>query len=375
MNGVNVSLRSLGAEHLDGSPLERIIPPALKEELLAVAAARDATQGSVTAVLVGGRPVGYILVRGDGQVLGHIGPEGAGQGIGKSVATKVVAKARTHQATARHAGLVEVARVAAAGEQPAQVSLETVPRTLFHYTAIDNLAAILTSSALVNRLVARSADEDDMKIAAERIEEVIDSKTTIPGGFPSAAQRDAWRPYIEAASYDRDRLGMTCFSTDPDAKALWDFPAPEVPSVALQIEGEPLLLAARNLDAEAAFVCCLADEDAQARAVDSLLETITVPPAGVPADIVRSYPPKIAKEFAYRFVYSGFGGEGEWRLLLHSADRDGSGDLMLAGVKLLSVRVQPDQAEAQLAGVQAQLEAAGYTVVGVTDNVISVEKR
>jgi hypothetical protein len=124
------------------------------------------------------------------------------------------------------------------------------------------------------------------------------------------------------------------------------------------------------------FVCCLADEDAQARAVDSLLETISVPPAGAPAAVVRSYPPKIAKEFAYRFVYSGFGGENEWRLLLlHTANRDGDGDIMLGGVKLLNVRVQPAYAAAQLANVRAQLEAAGYGILGVTDNVISVEKR
>lgn len=388
MNGMNVSLRSLAAEHLDGSPLGRIIPPALRQELLAVSAARDATQGSVTAVLVDGFPVGYCLVRGDGQVLGHIAPEGAGQGVGKSVAAKVVAKARAHlnrvwatarpltagEATARHAGLVEVSRVAASAARPAEVALETVPRALFHYTAIENLAAILTSSALVNRLVARSADEDDMKVAAEVFEEVIESKTTIPGGFPTAAQRDSWRPCISAASYDRDRLGMTCFSTDPDAEALWSFPAPEVPSVALEVESEPLLLSARELDPQACFVRCVADGDAQTRAVHSLLETISAPPEGAPEGIVHSYPTMIAKEFGYRFVYSEFGGESEWRLLSHSTNRGDSGDIMLAGVKLLSVRVQPDHAEAQLGAVEAQLVATGYTVVGVTDNLISVRK-
>jgi hypothetical protein len=389
VNGVNVSLRSLSAEHLAGTPLERIVPQGLRDELLAVSRARDVAQGSVTAVLVDGLPVGYVLVRGDGQVLGHIAPEGAGRGVGKSVVAKVVAKARPHldrvwatvrpmtagEATARHAGLVEVARVSAVGERPAEVTLETVPRMLFHYTAIENLPSILRSSALRNRLVKLSADDDDMKVAATVFEEVIGSKTTIPGGFPTAVQRDAWRPCIDAASYDGDQLGMTCFSTDPDAKALWDFPAPDVPSVALQVESEPLLVAARKLDAEAAFVCCLADEQAQARAVDSLLETISVPTAGAPAAIVLSYPPKIAREFAYRFVYSGFGGENEWRLLLHTANRNGDGDIMIEGMKLLSVRVQPEYAAAQLADVRAQLEAVGYGILGVDDNVISVEKR
>lgn len=313
----------------------------------------------------------------------------AAVGVGKSVATKIVAKARARfervwatvrpmtagEATARHAGLVEVARVSATGTRPAEVRLETVPRALFHYTAIENLPNILRPSALRNRLVSLSADEGDMQVAAERFEDVIDSKTTIPGGFPTAAQREAWRPCVEAASYDRDQLGMVCFSTDPDAKALWAFPAPEVPSVALQIESEPLLLAARKIDTEAAFVCCIADEDAQAKAVDSLLETISVPPAGTPDAIVRSYPPKIAKEFAYRFVYSGFGGENEWRLLLHTTNRDGDGDIMLGGVKLLNVRVQPEYAATRLADVRVQLKAGGYGILGVTDNVISVEKR
>jgi hypothetical protein len=95
--------------------------------------------------------------------------------------------------------------LAAAGERSAEVTLEAVPQTLFHYTAIDNLAAILTSSALVNRLVACSADEDDMKVAAAVFDDVIERKTTIPGGVPTAMQRDAWRPCIEAASYDADR--------------------------------------------------------------------------------------------------------------------------------------------------------------------------
>lgn len=340
-------------------------------------------------VLLDGVPVGYGVISGTGEVMLHIAAAASGRGVGKSVAAKLAGRARDHfgrawatarpltagETVARHAGLVEVARVSASGARPAEIQLETVPRTLFHYTAIENLPNILKLSAFRNRLVKLSADEDDMQIAAPRFEEVIESKTTIPGGFPSAAQRAAWRPCIEAASYDRDQLGMTCFSTDADAKALWDFPAPEVPSVALQIESEPLLLAARKLDAEATFVCCLADEDAQVRAVDSLLETISVPPAGAPGAIVRSYPPKIAKEFAYRFVHSGFGGENEWRLLLHTANRDGDGDIMLGGVKLLNARVQPEHAAAQLADVRAQLEGAGYGILRVDDNVISVEKR
>ncbi len=116
--------------------------------------------------------------------------------------------------------------------------------------------------------------------------------------------------------------------------------------------------------------------------MDSLLETISVPPAGAPAAVVRSYPPKIAKEFAYRFVYSGFGGENEWRLLLlHTANRDGDGDIMLRWSRtLLNVgrRAAGAHAAAQLAHVaDASLLKASKVpgITGVTDNVISVEKR
>gem|GEM_PF-5054991 len=239
------------------------------------------------------------------------------------------------------------------------------PERLFHYTDLVGLEAILRSGGLINRLVSDSEDEDEMRVAAS----ILDEPKTMANGRPATrADRAIWARCRSWATYEPE-LGTTCFTEDENSASLWTFPSPDEPTVALELEMAPLVDAARFIDPDAILLRCNADETTQRQQADELLERAsrlvddgrqltTQDEASLRAE---------CEKLAGSFVYSRFGGESEWRLLVLTDKRtDGRIVLIPAELRLLRVLIEPGKESCE-DEVRAILERCGWQVTG--DNV------
>lgn len=241
-------------------------------------------------------------------------------------------------------------------------SVASTPERLFHYTNLVGLEAILRAGGLINRLVSDSEDEDEMRVAAS----ILDEPRTMANGRPATrADLAIWARCHSWATH-KPELGMTCFTEDENSESLWTFPSPDEPTVALELEMAPLFDAARLIDPDAILLRCNADETTQRQQVDELLERAsrlvedgrqltTQDEASLRAE---------CEKLAGSLVYSGFGGESEWRLLLLSGNRT-NGRIVLTPTEppLLRVLIQPGRESCE-EEVRSILGRCGWQVTG-----------
>jgi hypothetical protein len=213
------------------------------------------------------------------------------------------------------------------------------PPRLFHYTDINGLGGILSSGGLLNSRIRASGDAEEMRVAATILDEV---KMQACGRPPTRKDFDVWSRCRAWAGYSDD-LGMTCFSEDENSSALWKFPDPDEPTVALELELAPFLAAALDLDPTAQLLLCIADPAEQLRLADELREKASRMVDSAVLDAAGEALLQAESEsLAYRFVYAGYGGEREWRLLVDASERTSDSLLIKpAALPLCRVIIEP----------------------------------
>lgn len=229
------------------------------------------------------------------------------------------------------------------------------PDTLFHYTDIGSFGKIISTKGLLCRPVADSADEQEMQLAHELFGDLALIATS--GVAPSL-----WSLCEEQAVRD-DNLGMVSFSADGDSPNLWNFPSPEEPTVALELAAVPFLEAALALDPDAELVECVSDRDTQER-----LASAVVSDAGSRLGDGKQLGSEdlaaveaACRDLARRLVYSPYGGEREWRLLLTPTWTDDPVIVAPSALPLVRVLVERGRPEAADAA-EAILQASGWKV-------------